>query len=93
MIVVDAYPVLSRALKRANSSHLSRKRRRGAVPPPSPAALPPPSPCALDESMSPESDAASAEPPERPERPAAPPEPPEELEFDPDDIVTWGKVI
>jgi hypothetical protein len=35
--------------------------------------------------MSPESDAASAEPPAVP-----PPEPPEgDLEFDPDDIVTW----
>eukprot|EP00435_Cladocopium_sp_Y103_P071510 s42_g37.t1 len=60
---------------------LARKRRRGMVPPPSPA-LPPPSPCGLDESMSPESDAASTEPP-------APPPPPEgDLEFDPDDIVS-----
>ena len=54
------------------------------MPPPSPA-VPPPSPCALDESMSPESDAASTEPA------AAAPPPPEDLEFDPDDIVP-GKI-
>eukprot|EP00438_Fugacium_kawagutii_P010020 Skav212652 [mRNA] locus=scaffold1227:109800:114408:+ [translate_table: standard] len=68
-----------------------RKRRRGALPPPSPAALPPPSP-ALDESMSPESETAEPGKPGASSSSRAP-EPDLGLnldeEFDPDEIVPW----
>lgn len=70
-----------------------RKRRRGALPPPSPAALPPPSPAALDESMSPES-TEGAEPGSSTGAAASSARAPEpdlglnlDEEFDPDEIV------